>query len=71
MAQEELAALLEVDQAYVSRLEAGQKNATLSTIALAAKALGVEPATLLELSENNRANAEQVSRRARRQKREP
>lgn len=49
MTQEDLAAALEVDQAYVSRLEAGKKNATLSTIALAAKAVGVDPAVLLQV----------------------
>lgn len=42
ISQEELADRMSVDQAYVSRLEAGDKNPTLSTINAAAIALGVE-----------------------------
>lgn len=42
ISQEELAARMDVDQAYVSRLEAGEKNPTTSTLQAAANALDVE-----------------------------
>jgi transcriptional regulator with XRE-family HTH domain len=40
--QEELAARMGVDQGYVSKLEAGQRNPTITTIGNAAKALGID-----------------------------
>ena len=36
-----------VDQAYISRVEAGQVNLTLETMAALAKALDVDPAVFL------------------------
>ncbi|TPL00488.1 helix-turn-helix transcriptional regulator [Mesorhizobium sp. B2-4-14] len=48
ISQEEFAARMNVDQAYVSRLEAGQRNPTIKTIGEAASALCVEPAQLFE-----------------------
>lgn len=39
ISQEELAARMDVDQAYVSRLEAGEKNPTLATLQAIALAL--------------------------------
>lgn len=47
MSQEELAARMDVDQAYVSRLEAGELNPTLLTIWDAAEALNTSPSDLL------------------------
>lgn len=46
--QEELAARIGLDQAYISRLEAGKLNITVSTLQLIADALGVVPSQLLE-----------------------
>jgi len=40
LSQEELAARMDVDQAYISRLEAGEKNPTILTLWHAAQALG-------------------------------
>lgn len=48
ISQEELAARMDVDQGYISKLEAGQKNPTISTIAEAANALKIQPAVLFE-----------------------
>lgn len=42
ISQEELAARMDVDQAYISRLEAGDKNPTLDTLQQVAMALGME-----------------------------
>lgn len=55
--QEALAALLGVDQAYISRFEAGKLNPTIVTIWHAAEALGVQPASLFEQSRRKRARA--------------
>jgi transcriptional regulator with XRE-family HTH domain len=41
---------VDVDQAYISRLEAGQKNPTATTIQQAANALGIEIKLLFEKS---------------------
>lgn len=48
--QEELAARIGLDQAYISRLEAGKLNITVSTLQLIADALDVVPSRLLEES---------------------
>ncbi len=48
MSQEELAARMDVDQAYISRLEAGEKNPTVLTIWHIAQALNTTPSTLLD-----------------------
>lgn len=48
ISQEELAARMGVDQAYVSRLEAGSLNPTLSTLEDAAKALNIELVLLFQ-----------------------
>lgn len=47
MSQEELAACIDVDQAYVSRLEGGKINPTLLTIWHLAQALKTTPSKLL------------------------
>lgn len=39
---------MEYEQGYVSGLEAGRRNPTIVTLALAAQALGVKPSLLLE-----------------------
>lgn len=52
MSQEELAARMDVDQAYVSRLEAGELNPTLLTIWDAAQALNTSPDELLKAISN-------------------
>ena len=44
--QERLANDIDVDQAYISRVEAGQVNLTLETIEALAKALDIDAATL-------------------------
>jgi transcriptional regulator with XRE-family HTH domain len=46
LSQEELAARMGVDQGYVSRLEAGERNPTIVTVWHAAEALGVHPSAL-------------------------
>lgn len=50
ISQEELAMRIEADQAYVSRIEAGQINATLETVEQIASALNADVAELLKLS---------------------
>ena len=49
ISQEELAARMGVDQAYVSRLEAGEKNPTVTTLQAAASALEVEARDLFDV----------------------
>jgi transcriptional regulator with XRE-family HTH domain len=44
--QEKLANDIDVDQAYISRVEAGQVNLTLETIEALATALNIDPAVL-------------------------
>lgn len=46
IAQDVLATRMGVDQAYVSKLEAGKRNPTITTISFAARALGVDVGTL-------------------------
>lgn len=46
VSQEELAMRIGADQAYVSRIEAGQMNVTLETVEQVAVALGVDVAAL-------------------------
>lgn len=48
LSQDEVAAEIGVDQGYLSRIEAGQKNLTLDTLELLARALGAEPAQFFE-----------------------
>jgi transcriptional regulator with XRE-family HTH domain len=48
LSQEELAARMDVDQAYVSRLEAGRMNPTVLTLWHICQALGVQPSRLFE-----------------------
>ena len=48
LSQEELAARMNVEQGYISRLEAGTRNPTIVTLSEAADALGIQPAQLLE-----------------------
>jgi len=52
VSQEELAMRIGADQAYVSRVEAGQINVTLETAELIATALSVELAELVLRSES-------------------
>lgn len=48
MSQADLAKRARLTRVYVTRLEAGRQDPSLSTINALAKALGVEPAKLLE-----------------------
>jgi transcriptional regulator with XRE-family HTH domain len=48
LSQEQLAALMGVDQAYISSLEAGRRNPTIVTLWRAASALSTSPAKLIE-----------------------
>lgn len=48
LSQEELAASVGVDQAYISRLEAGEKNPTILTLWHFAQALNTHPMHLLD-----------------------
>jgi transcriptional regulator with XRE-family HTH domain len=48
MSQEDLAARTDVDQAYISRLEAGEKNPTILTLWHVAQALETTSAGLLQ-----------------------
>lgn len=49
VSQEELAMRIGADQAYVSRIEAGQMNVTLETVEQVAAALGADAAELLKV----------------------
>jgi transcriptional regulator with XRE-family HTH domain len=62
LCKEELAARIGVEQGYVSRLEAGERNPTIVTIWDAAEALGVCPAALF------RAHAQSSKATAKRKK---
>jgi transcriptional regulator with XRE-family HTH domain len=48
LSQEELAARMGVEQYYISGLEAGRRNPTITTASRAAEALGVKVAQLFE-----------------------
>ena len=48
MSQGDICRKLDVDRAYISNVESGNKNPTLSTITKIAKALGVSVKDLLE-----------------------
>lgn len=48
LSQEELAARMGVEQYYVSGLEAGRRNPTITSMSRAARALGVKVAQLFE-----------------------
>ena len=50
LSQEELGHKIDADQAYISRLEAGQLNPTLETISELANALGVTVENLFSFS---------------------
>ena len=49
VSQEELAMRIGADQAYVSRIEAGQMNVTLDTVEQIAEALQVDAGDLLRM----------------------
>lgn len=51
MSQEELAARMDVDQGYVSSLEAGKRNPTILTMWHVSVALGVQPDVLFRTVE--------------------
>lgn len=51
VSQEELAMRIGADQAYVSRIEAGQMNVTLETVEQIATALETEVSELLKAEE--------------------
>lgn len=48
LTQAEIAQRMGVDRTYIVGLEKGERNVTIETLALAAKALGVKVARLLE-----------------------
>ena len=50
LSQEELGHKIDADQAYISRLEAGQLNPTLETISELANALGVTVENLFSIT---------------------
>ncbi|MFG1412732.1 helix-turn-helix transcriptional regulator [Xanthobacter sp. VTT E-85241] len=50
LSQEEVAERMGVDRAYVSGLESGRRNPTLTTIWAIAQALGVEMSTLVSVA---------------------
>ena len=50
VSQEELAMRIGADQAYVSRIEAGQMNVTLETVEQVANALDTDAGNLLKLT---------------------
>lgn len=52
LSQEELAGRMDVEQFYISGLEAGSRNPTLTTLWKAAIALGVEASKLLDSGEH-------------------
>lgn len=56
VSQEELAMRIGADQAYVSRIEAGQMNVTLETVEQIAIALQADAADLLKRVGDDRAN---------------
>ncbi len=63
LSQEELAARMGVDQAYLSRLELGQRNPTVLTLWHAAVALDIYPALLLEITGETKGRARRSGRR--------
>ena len=48
ISQEELAARIDADQAYISRLESGQVNVTVTVLQAIATALKVRPKALFD-----------------------
>ncbi len=60
MSQEGLADAAGLDRTYVSSLERGRRNPTLTTIVKLAKALGVEPHVLLAVMSEERAATEEA-----------
>jgi len=57
LTQQELAETLRVDPRYVRRVESGEVNVGLITVAKFANALGVEPARLIEQAALQRRKA--------------
>lgn len=53
ISQEELAMRIDADQAYVSRIEAGQMNVTLETAEQIASALNVDVSVLFASGRND------------------
>ena len=51
LSQEELAARMNMDQGYISKLEAGQKNPTVSTVQQIALAMNTPIEKLFSLNE--------------------
>ncbi|MCL8385934.1 helix-turn-helix domain-containing protein [Xanthobacter aminoxidans] len=67
LSQEEIAERMSVDRAYVSGLERGRRNPTLSTLVSAGQALGVPVATLL----TEEPTSEEAPKRVRAPRRKP
>ena len=57
MSQEELAAQMDVDQGYISSLEAGKRNPTILTVWHVSVALGVLPDVLFRMDGGNGTGA--------------
>ncbi|QPC95115.1 helix-turn-helix domain-containing protein [Mesorhizobium sp. INR15] len=57
LSQEQLSFISGRTRAYISSVEAGRRNATLDTVEILAKALGVEPAELISASQGHRRPA--------------
>ncbi|PBB23981.1 transcriptional regulator [Mesorhizobium sp. WSM4312] len=57
LSQEQLSFISGRTRAYISSVEAGRRNATLDTVEILAKALGVEPAALISAGPGHRRPA--------------
>jgi transcriptional regulator with XRE-family HTH domain len=57
VSQEELAMRIGADQAYISRIEAGQMNVTLETVEQIALALQADAGDLLKIAESGHAGS--------------
>jgi len=56
LSQEKLAEYCELDRTYISLLERGLRQPTITTIFKLAKALNISPSTLIETVENRLSN---------------
>lgn len=65
ISQEALAVKIGVDQAYISIMESGQQNVTLTTLWLTANALGVTPSELLDEIKGENSLQGKVPRKSR------
>lgn len=64
LSQEQLSFVSGRTRAYISSVEAGQRNATLDTLEILAKALGVEPQDLITARASERRPGRSAKRSA-------